>query len=85
MQNPQLTNDGKLKHLLSIDGLPKNILNQILDTAESFVGVAEREVKKVPLLRGKTVCNLFFEEEKCRARCPGRLHAVIKPVFHQGV
>jgi aspartate carbamoyltransferase catalytic subunit len=36
-------------------------LNQILDTAESFVGVAEREVKKVPLLRGKTVCNLFFE------------------------
>jgi len=41
--------------------LPKRILNQILDTAESFVGVAEREVKKVPLLRGKTVCNLFFE------------------------
>ena len=32
-----------------------------MDTAESFVGVAEREVKKVPLLRGKTVCNLFFE------------------------
>ncbi len=61
MQNPQLTNDGELKHLLSIEGLPKIILNQILDTAESFVGVAEREVKKVPLLRGKTVCNLFFE------------------------
>lgn len=61
MQNPQLTDDGKLKHLLSIEGLPKKILNQILDTAESFVGVAEREVKKVPLLRGKTVCNLFFE------------------------
>jgi aspartate carbamoyltransferase catalytic subunit len=61
MQNPQLTNDGELKHLLSIEGLPKRILNQILDTAESFVGVAEREVKKVPLLRGKTVCNLFFE------------------------
>ena len=61
MQNPQLTNDGELKHLLSIEGLPKRILNQILDIAESFVGVAEREVKKVPLLRGKTVCNLFFE------------------------
>jgi len=59
--NPQLTKDGKLKHLLSIEGLPKSILNQILDTAESFVGVAEREVKKVPLLRGKTVCNIFFE------------------------
>ena len=61
MHNPQLSDDGKLKHLLSIEGLPKKILNQILDTAESFVGVAEREMKKVPLLRGKTVCNLFFE------------------------
>ena len=61
MQNPQLNNDGKLKHLLSIEGLLKKILNQILDAAESFLGVAEREVKKVPLLRGKTVCNLFFE------------------------
>jgi aspartate carbamoyltransferase catalytic subunit len=61
MHNPQLDKDGRLKHLLSIEGLPKKILNQILDTAESFVGVAEREVKKVPLLRGKTVCNLFFE------------------------
>jgi len=59
--NPQLTKDGKLKHLLSIEGLPRRILDQILDTAESFVGVAEREVKKVPLLRGKTVCNIFFE------------------------
>jgi aspartate carbamoyltransferase catalytic subunit len=61
MNNPQLDTDGRLLHLLSIEGLPKKILNQILDTAESFVGVAEREVKKVPLLRGKTVCNLFFE------------------------
>ena len=61
MNNPQLDTDGHLRHLLSIEGLPKKILNQILDTAESFVGVAEREVKKVPLLRGKTVCNLFFE------------------------
>ncbi len=61
MLNPQLTADGQLKHLLSIEGLPQRIINQILDTAESFVGVAEREVKKVPLLRGKTVCNIFFE------------------------
>ena len=61
MYNPQLTSDGKLKHLLSIEGLPKKVLLQILDTAESFVGVAERDVKKVPLLRGKTVCNIFFE------------------------
>ncbi len=61
MHNPQLTEDGQLRHLLSIEGLPRRILTQILDTAESFVGVAEREVKKVPLLRGKTVCNIFFE------------------------
>lgn len=61
MFNPQLDNEGRLKHLLSIEGLPKQILNQILDTADSFAGVAEREVKKVPLLRGKTVCNIFFE------------------------
>lgn len=61
MYNPQLTHDGKLKHLLSIEGLPKKVLLQILDTAESFVSIAERDVKKVPLLRGKTVCNIFFE------------------------
>jgi aspartate carbamoyltransferase catalytic subunit len=61
MFNPQLDEDGKLRHLLSIEGLPKHILNQILDTADSFAPVAEREVKKVPLLRGKTVCNIFFE------------------------
>ncbi|MEE9331055.1 MAG: aspartate carbamoyltransferase catalytic subunit [Methylophilaceae bacterium] len=61
MYNPQLTSEGALKHLLSIEGLPKKNLLQILDTAESFVGVAERDVKKVPLLRGKTVCNIFFE------------------------
>ncbi|HSI44567.1 MAG TPA: aspartate carbamoyltransferase catalytic subunit [Methylophilus sp.] len=61
MYNPQLNAQGQLQHLLSIEGLPKRILNDILDAAENFVGVAEREIKKVPLLRGKTVCNLFFE------------------------
>ena len=59
--SPQLNGDGKLQHLLSIEGLPRGILVQILDTAASFVGVTEREVKKVPLLRGKSVFNLFFE------------------------
>jgi aspartate carbamoyltransferase catalytic subunit len=59
--NPQLTEDGRLRHLLSIDGLPRAILTQILDTAESFMDVGEREVKKVPLLRGKSIFNLFFE------------------------
>ncbi|MFA9439922.1 aspartate carbamoyltransferase catalytic subunit [Uliginosibacterium sp. sgz301328] len=60
-RNPQLNADGELQHLLTLDGLPKNILNQILDTAEPFTEVAEREIKKLPLLRGKSVFNLFFE------------------------
>ena len=60
-RNPQLNENGELQHLLSIEGLPREILRQILDTAESFVGVTEREVKKVPLLRGKAIFNLFFE------------------------
>ncbi len=59
--NPQLNENGELRHLLSIEGLPRNVLSGILDTAASFVGVTEREVKKVPLLRGKSVFNLFFE------------------------
>ena len=60
-RNPQLNKNGELHHLLSLDGLPANILRQILDTATSFVGVTQREVKKVPLLRGKSVFNIFFE------------------------
>ena len=59
--NPQLNAKGDLHHLLSLEGLPRAILVQILDTAQSFVGVTQREVKKVPLLRGKAVFNLFFE------------------------
>ncbi|WP_428243945.1 aspartate carbamoyltransferase catalytic subunit [Gynuella sp.] len=60
-QNLQLTQDGKLKHFLSIEGLNKSILNDILDTAESFTSITDRTIKKVPILRGKTVANLFFE------------------------
>src|SRR6266404_8132910 len=60
-RNPQLNANGELQHLLSIEGLPREILAQILDTAESFAGVTEREVKKVPVLRGKSIFNVFFE------------------------
>jgi len=59
--NPQLNKNGELHHLLTLEGLPAGIMWQILDTAKSFVGVTQREVKKVPLLRGKAVFNLFFE------------------------
>ena len=60
-RNPQLNRHGELIHLLTIEGLPKAVLTQILDTAGTFLSVNEREVKKVPLLRGKSVFNLFFE------------------------
>jgi aspartate carbamoyltransferase catalytic subunit len=57
----QLDAQGRLKHFLSIEGLRRPILTEILDLAESFLGVGEQQVKKVPLLRGKTIVNLFFE------------------------
>jgi aspartate carbamoyltransferase catalytic subunit len=59
--NPQLNGNGELHHLLSIEGLPRAILERILATADSFINIAEREVKNVPLLRGRSVFNLFFE------------------------
>ncbi len=54
---------GELTHLLTLEGLPKEQIIHILDTAQQFVSVTDptREVKKVPLLRGKSVFNLFFE------------------------
>jgi aspartate carbamoyltransferase catalytic subunit len=60
-RNPQLNAHGELIHLLSIEGLPRSVLHHILDTAGTFLSVNDREVKKVPLLRGKSVFNLFFE------------------------
>ena len=60
-RNPQLNRHGELVHLLTLEGLPADVLRQVLDTATSFVSVNDREVKKVPLLRGKSVFNLFFE------------------------
>ena len=59
--NIQLDANGRLKHFLTIEGLPRSLLLDILNHAESFSGVGERAVKKVPLLRGKTIANLFFE------------------------
>ena len=61
MRNPQLNRHGELQHLLTLDGLPREVIISILDTAAPFTEVAEREVKKLPLLRGKSIFNLFFE------------------------
>lgn len=59
--NIQLTDSGSLRHFLTINGLSKALLTDILDTADSFIEVGERNIRKVPLLRGRTVVNLFFE------------------------
>ena len=57
----QFDSQGRLRHFLTIEGLKRQNIIEILDTAESFITVGEREIKKVPLARGKTVVNLFFE------------------------
>jgi aspartate carbamoyltransferase catalytic subunit len=61
MRNPQLAPDGTLAHLLTLEGLPAEVIVRILDAAVPFASISEREVKKVPLLRGRSVFNLFFE------------------------
>lgn len=50
-----------IKHLLSIDQLSPDQIDLILKTADSFREVGTRKIKKVPTLRGRTVCNLFYE------------------------
>lgn len=57
----QLTADGQLRNFISLEQLPQTTLELILDTAASFVDVSARSIKKVPLLRGKTIANIFFE------------------------
>jgi aspartate carbamoyltransferase catalytic subunit len=61
MDNLQFDAQGNLRHFLSIEGLRQEKLIEILDLAESFANIGDQAVKKVPLLRGKTIVNLFFE------------------------
>lgn len=62
MNNPQLNKQGELQHLLSTEGLPARILYEILDKAATFVNDEGRgEINKVPLLHGKSIFNIFFE------------------------
>ncbi len=60
-RNIQLDEQNKLRHFITVEGLKRQMLVDILDTAENFLGLGARKTKKVPLLRGKTVANLFFE------------------------
>jgi len=55
------TMDLSKKDMLGIIDLPKDEIDLILDTAESFKEISTRTIKKVPTLRGKTVITLFFE------------------------
>ena len=59
--NVQLDKTGRLKHFLTTEGLNRQLILEILDHAASFASVGNRAVKKIPLLRGKTIINLFFE------------------------
>ena len=62
MKNPQLNKHGEFHHLLTTEGLPVGIVRNILDRATTFLNTAKgREIKKVPLLQGKSVFNVFFE------------------------
>ena len=49
------------KHLLDIESLSAEEITTVLDTAREFKAVGERDIKKVPTLRGKTVVTLFSE------------------------
>jgi aspartate carbamoyltransferase catalytic subunit len=51
-----------MMHLLDMADLDADTITAILDTAEGFADIALRPIKKVPTLRGRTVCNLFFED-----------------------
>lgn len=59
--DPQIEADGRLRHLLGIEGLPQATLLKILDRAEDLAREATDGSKKLPLLHGRTVVNLFFE------------------------
>src|SRR6201996_2250748 len=50
-----------MRHLLSIEDLDRPAIERILDRAKTFTEVSEREIKKVPALRGRRVLNLFYE------------------------
>ena len=49
------------KHILGTKELSREDIELILETAESFKEVNQRDIKKVPTLRGKTIINAFFE------------------------
>jgi len=61
MSDVQLAPDGSLRHLITLAGLPHALVVELLDTAAAIAAATGGKVKKLPLLRGRTVVNLFFE------------------------
>ncbi|MDD9893049.1 MAG: aspartate carbamoyltransferase catalytic subunit [Gammaproteobacteria bacterium] len=61
MTATQVNEHGQLTHLLQLEGLSKAQILQILDTAASFFNPQDGSIVKKPVLRGRTVANLFFE------------------------
>lgn len=57
----QLNDLGQLRHFLSLDSLPRELLTEILDTANAFLSEDARSVRRSNQLHGRTVCNVFFE------------------------
>ena len=51
-----------MKHLLSVDDLGRDGIEEVCDLTESFLEVTQREIPKVPALRGKTVASVFYED-----------------------
>jgi aspartate carbamoyltransferase catalytic subunit len=59
--NDKRPDSGLGKDLIGLETLSGDTIRAILDTAEPFKEISERAIKKVPVLRGKTIVNLFFE------------------------
>ena len=59
--NIQFNRQGQLQHFLSIEGINRTLLNKIIENAKSFTSVGDKIAKTAPLMRGKTVMNMFFE------------------------
>ena len=57
----QLNPDGSLRHLLTLQGLSRDLLVELLDSAESFLSTAGSQPVRSNALAGRTVANLFFE------------------------
>jgi aspartate carbamoyltransferase catalytic subunit len=57
----QVDKQGLLRHFLTIEGLKRPLITELFNRADSFVDPATGDIKKVPLLQGKTIVNLFFE------------------------